>query len=366
MTLKRYYSLFFLSLLTPCAAVAADLSYPALTNAAHFVSIDNVCAWPMLTQLPDGSILAAAHNDPSHALHECDVDCWASDNGEFWHRLGTATAHEPNTARMNHAFGLARNGDVLMLVSGWSNEQQPGKPKAKPFRDAILRCQVARSRDGGKTWTTRREFPAPDPGLGEYVPFGNILAADDGSLRTSCYTTATVDDAGKKVPGHQSFMFRSDDDGNTWKKISVIGPRHDETALFRLDGKRWLAAARFKEVDIFRSDDDGTTWQGPFPATAPDELNGHLLKLRDGRLVLAFGDRVKGQCGVCAKISSDDGRTWGSPFRLADSLVADCGYPSSVQRADGKIVTVFYTRSSREHDRYHMGTIIWDAPASHD
>jgi len=49
--------------------------------------------------------------------------------------------------------------------------------------------------------------------------------------------------------------------------------------------------------------------------------------------------------------------------RLARSLEQDCGYPSSVQRADGKIVTVYYAKRVENHDRYHMGAAIWEAPA---
>ena len=37
--------------------------------------------------------------------------------------------------------------------------------------------------------------------------------------------------------------------------------------------------------------------------------------------------------------------------------------PSSVQRADGKIVTVYYAKRVENHDRYHMGAAIWEAPA---
>jgi hypothetical protein len=66
---------------------------------------------------------------------------------------------------------------------------------------------------------------------------------------------------------------------------------------------------------------------------------------------------------VLAKFSSDEGQTWGAPLRLAQTLESDCGYPSSVQRADGKIVTAWYSKASAEHDGYHMGVAIWEAPA---
>ncbi|MBC7816421.1 MAG: exo-alpha-sialidase, partial [Planctomycetaceae bacterium] len=76
--------------------------------------------------------------------------------------------------------------------------------------------------------------------------------------------------------------------------------------------------------------------------------------------------RVKGQFGVLTKLSGDEGRTWTAPLRLAESLDSDCGYPSSVQRADGKIVTAYYAKRVTNHERYHMGVAIWDAPVKAD
>jgi hypothetical protein len=66
---------------------------------------------------------------------------------------------------------------------------------------------------------------------------------------------------------------------------------------------------------------------------------------------------------VLAKLTSDEGKTWGEPIRIAHTLESDCGYPSTVQRADGKLVTAWYSKTSENHQRYHMGVAIWDAPA---
>jgi hypothetical protein len=65
------------------------------------------------------------------------------------------------------------------------------------------------------------------------------------------------------------------------------------------------------------------------------------------------------------RLSSDDGNTWTSPLTVvSDAMSADCGYPSSVQRPDGKIVTVYYARSVPDHQRYHMGVVLWSPPAT--
>jgi hypothetical protein len=116
-------------------------------------------------------------------------------------------------------------------------------------------------------------------------------------------------------------------------------------------------------MELFRSDDDGATWSAPLKVTARNEINGHLTRLADKRLLLSYGVRIAGQHGVCAKFSSDDGKTWSAPMRLARSEVGDCGYPSSVQLANGKIVTAYYSKAAPECDHYHMGVAVWEAPA---
>lgn len=343
-------------------AQTAMATGPAQTT--RFVAIDNVCAWPQLTVLRDGSIAAVIHNQPAHGQREGDVECWTSADGGFWRKAGTPTQHEPNTIRMNHAAGLAKNGDLLVLCSGWTNEKQPQRPKQAAFRDDILRSWVCRSGDGGRTWTQGKEFIAPENGWTEFIPFGPIFVGEDGALHASCYAGEWTDPAkSTKTKGYRSWHFRSDDDGKTWKPTSVIGVKHNETSILHLGGKRWLAAARIDAVELFRSDDDGATWQGPQRVTERNEINAHLLRLKDGRLLLSYGNRVKDQFGVLAKLSSDDGATWGEPSRLAHSLAGDCGYPSSVQRADGKIVTAYYAKAVTNHERYHMGVAIWEAPA---
>jgi len=343
---------------------AAEGSEPEPTTLQRVVAVENVCAWPNLTLMRDGTVIAVFHNQPSHGGQEGDVDCWASRDGLAWEKRSTVTKHEPNTIRMNHAAGLARNGDLIVLCSGWTDVKQPERPKQAAFRDAVLSAWVSRSADGGRTWEKRDAFPAAEPGWTEHIPFGDIWAGEDDALHTSCYQGELIDPTQSfKIKGWRSWHFRSDDDGWTWQPVSIIGPRHNETDIFPLGGKRWLAAARIDRMELIRSDDNGATWQEPQPVTERSEINGHLNRLKDGRLLLTYGVRVKERRGVCAKFSSDDGRTWGEPLRLAHTVGnADCGYPASVQLPNGKIVTAWYSRKTPDHDGYQMGVTVWEAP----
>jgi len=71
-------------------------------------------------------------------------------------------------------------------------------------------------------------------------------------------------------------------------------------------------------------------------------LPSHLLRLRDGRLVMTYGYRRK-PFGNQARLSTDGGRTWSAPITLSDDgMGGDLGYPSTVELADGTLLSVWY------------------------
>ncbi len=346
-----------------CLTTLASAAETEPAGLQRVVAVKEVCAWPNLTLLPDGTILAVIHNQPGHGTLEGDVDCYASRDGLNWEKRSTVTQHEPDTIRMNHAAGLAKNGDFLVLCSGWTDVKQPQRPKQAKFRDDILRTWVMRSADAGRTWMKSVAFPAPEPGWTEQIPFGDIWPGADGRLHTSFYQGLFTDPTlSSKTRQYRAWHFESADDGRTWTPVSVIGAKHNETDLLPMPDGSWLAAARIDSMELFKSTDAGKTWTSLGRPTAKNEINGHLCLLKDGRLLLTYGVRIKDQCGVCAKLSSDGGKTWSEPLRLAHSKVSDCGYPSSVQRADGKIVTAYYSKDAPEYSGYHMGVAVWGAP----
>lgn len=367
-SLRRLLKWFKALGLALCAMVTAPCLNAAASPAAtmeRFVAIDNVCAWPNLVMLRDGTIVAVIHNRPSHGGMEGDVECWASPDGARWEKRGHPAPNEPHTVRMNVGAGFAANGDLLVLCSGWTDEKQPERPKQAPFRDAVLSTWVCRSRDGGRTWAQDKRFAPAEKGFTEFIPFGPICVGEGGVLHTSCYAGELAEPTkSSRMKSFRAWHFRSEDDGRTWRPTSVIGAKHNETSLFHLGGRNWLAAARIEAMDIFRSSDDGETWEAPQRVTQRNEINGHLLRLNDRRILLSYGSRVAGAFGVLAKLSSDEGRTWSEPIRIAHALEQDCGYPSSVQRGDGRIVTAYYAKRAENHERYHMGVTIWDAAAA--
>ena len=314
------------------------------------VAIDNVCAWPNLTVLRDGAIIATIFNKPCHGTTAGDVECWAStDGGRTWQKRGTPAPHEPKTNRMNVAAGLAKNGDLIVLGSGWSNDYPPGK-SGHPFRERSLPPWVCRSKDGGRTWAIdKKSFPTKSPSGHTTCPFGDIVAGGDGTLRVGVYG------------GKGAYVYRSRDDGKTWGEPVPIDekPTRHEPAIFHLGDGKWLAAVRIDGLHLYASTDDARTWQYGKRLTGKAQHPGHLTRLRDGRLLVSHGNRTEGGKGVDVRFSDDEGKTWGEPIRVIGFL-GDGGYPSSVQLPDGRILTAYYASSIVGHKRYHMGVVIWD------
>ncbi|MDF9798936.1 hypothetical protein OKW21_004199 [Catalinimonas alkaloidigena] len=343
----------------------------------RFIAIDNVCAWPNLTTLKDGTIIASIFNQPSHARTIGEVECWASKDGVFWEKTGSPVSPDPMTNRMNLAAGLANNGDLIVIPSGWSLE--PATRTEEYDHDyklvSVLRPWVARSSDGGKSWKVDKDtFPASsgEQETSEFIPFGDILPAEDGSLRMLAYAGQTINEERINIV----VMFRSDDDGVSWEQMSVISDGqgdtafsggHNETALFHLGDGEWIAAARRwragAATDLFRSTDDGKTWTLEGPLTQEKQHPAHLMRLDDGKLLITYGNRIAGSYGVAIKISEDEGKSWSDEIQIVNDLDTwDLGYPASVQRPDGKIVTAYYAAEASSHQRYHMATAIWELP----
>ncbi len=130
----------------PLDQIKSD-KFDELEIPRRLMAIDNVCAWPNLSVLDDGTIIASIFNQPTHGWYEGDIDCWASkDGGLTWKYRGTPTQSEPYTVRMNHAAGVNGNGELIVLSSGWDN--------IRPRRNSNSKrpeATVSISKDGGKT-----------------------------------------------------------------------------------------------------------------------------------------------------------------------------------------------------------------------
>lgn len=335
----------------------------------RFVAIDNVCAWPNVQLLPDGSVGAFIFNRPSHGQVEGDIELWKSHEGRApWQFCSTVSAHEPGTVRMNMAAGVLRSGRVVVLVSGWNLESE-----AEIRTERILESiEVCVSDDAGATWQRNGRFEPPERS-GGIMPFGNIRDTAEGELLVAAYD-CRMSSASRESRTSSSMVFAGSPDGESFTYRGTIGAdRYTETDIVASAGG-WLAAARTLSdythpedphsapwVELFRSDDDGRSWSREVNLSLPNQHPGNLTRLSDGTLLFTCGSRIPGFYGVFARLSRDEGRTWSEPALLAhDGLSRDLGYPSTVQLPSGILLTAYYSKSSSAHTNYHAAVVLWE------
>ena len=338
--------------------VCAAAWLPVATSSAQslpadlprrLIAIDNVCAWPNLVPMADGSLVAVVFNQPNHGRTEGDVEAWGSADGSFWKKLSTITQHEPQTNRMNHAAGLNARGELVVLCNGWDKVAPQRNAESRPI--PTVACL---SRDGGKTWDQAGPVLPQGEGLSWQVPFGDILPAANGDLVASTYAFG-------KGAGN-IYAVRSKDGGRTWPVIvPITRDIHCEAAILHLGEGKWLAASRrfgHLDLDLFASEDDAFTWHHVVTLDIKPVSSAHLLKLSDGRVLLTYGNRGEAaRRGIEARTSADGGRTWGQPQKLIALEKTDIGYPDAVEFPGGRILVAYYSSRVDAHQRYHMGVI---------
>jgi sialidase-1 len=208
-------------------------------------------------------------------------------------------------------------------------------------RTAELGEWLLRSTDGGTTWSARLPTLVNSP-------HGPIQLADGRLLY-----------AGKELwtPEGRIGVCESNDDGLTWQWLAEIPARpgdtvkrgyHELHAVETADGRILVQIRNHNdqhkgETLQSESSDGGRTWSEPRSIRVWG-LPSHLLKLRDGRLLMTYGYR-RVPFGNQARVSHDHGRTWSEPLTVsADGASGDLGYPSTVERADGRLLTVWYEK----------------------
>lgn len=204
--------------------------------------------------------------------------------------------------------------------------------------ESLLGTWMLRSTDGGLSWSKPYRVPLNSPHGPSVVSNGRLL-----------YAGKQLWETGKKVG-----VCESTDDGQNWKWLSDIPTRSGDTAeqyhelhqVQAAEGKlvvhiRNHSAQNHRETLQCESSDGGRTWTVPSPIGVWG-LPSQLLRLRDGSVLMSYGYR-RPPFGNQARISRDQGRTWSEPLIISqDGAGGDLGYPSTVELADGRLVTVWY------------------------
>jgi len=292
-------------------------------------------------------------------------------------------------------------------------------------RDRPSRSVLARSTDGGETWT----MEDPDNFVGdgkETVPCpGNInFANPDFAMRVGGNRFFISYDRGHKWQGpymlpdfggkkltsrtdyivngprdclifvsakepkveaglrDRAFCIQTADGGKTFKFLSWmtynLKVRSVMPSTVRISKSHLVSAMRRRHdirreglpnirkdwIDVYESLDNGKSWKflSKVADTDRGEKNGNppsMVRLRNGRLCVTYGYRSK-PYGIRAKLSDDNGKTWGKEIHLRDDARTwDMGYTRTVQRLDGKLVTMYYF-TTRENPPQHIAATIWN------
>ena len=206
-------------------------------------------------------------------------------------------------------------------------------------RKAELGVWLLRSTDGGLSWSTRINTIVNSP-------HGPIQLKDGRLLYAGKRLWEKIKSIG---------VCESKDDGQTWQWLAEIPTRAGDLAqhgyheLHAVEAQDGTLIAQIRnhnktnEYETLQSEsrDGGKTWSEPH-SIGVWGMPSHLLRLRDGRLLMTYGHR-RAPFGNQARISTDNGKSWGEAMIISgDGTNRDLGYPSTVELADGKLLTVWY------------------------
>lgn len=321
----------------------------AFVGRRHSIERTLVCAmqgqFPVLAHGPSGELAVVFRTGAGHyGLTGTLATACSTDGGRSWSDP-IEVAPRGDDVR-NPALGIAADGRWILAYWKASVRCYPGTDERRwrvpaPGTTGDPDLFVIASSDRGRTWTA--PSPVRPARLTWCSPFGRILVAPDGVLMMAAYG-APVD---ARAAGHfDAILLRSHDGGVTWGDESLVATNASELSLCALSSTEIVGAVRRSESDtaIVRSTDGGRTWSAPISVTRPNEHPADLCVLRGGRLLLTFGRRRR-PLGCGALTSADGGVTWSTEHEVilaGDGIGNDVGYPSTVQLADGTIVTVCY------------------------
>ena len=299
------------------------------------------------------------------------------DGGETW-QVGETPCRTPGDRGLSADEHVRDN---LGIADALEAEASPFDcPKNVDFThpDFALMCARSGLRAGAKSWF----YTSADRCKTWQGPFDLPMFGQTGIAARTDYLVDSADACtpfltAAKPNGDEGRVFcaRTIDGGRNFEFVSWIGPEPAGFAIMpasvRLSDSRILVAVRCRGakreweaaqnwIDLYASDDNGATWNYMNRPVASTGVGGNpptLTQLHDGRLCLTYGYRDVPH-SIRAKLSADDGVTWDEEIILRDyGGNHDIGYPRTVQRPDGVMVTVYYFDDHPDGERYIAATL---------
>jgi hypothetical protein len=352
-------------LLRPRIVWGAQAQVQELRVISH--TPDLYCGWPTLIRRASGQLIVVySGGREDHVCPFGRVEMMRSDddgNTWTWPRVILDGEIDDRDA------GICETQQGTLLVTTFTSlayessrltkalQQKPGESGAWPQdrldrwlavhnrlnqsqREQELGQWMIRSTDGGITWSQRTPSIVNSP-------HGPIQLSDGRLL----YAGVRLWD-----PSRQVGVCQSSDDGQSWQWLSDIPVRagdaadeyHELHAVETTAGKIVVHIRNHNSADAGEtlqclSEDGGKSWSSPRSIEVWG-LPSHLLRLRSGRLLMSYGYRRK-PFGNQVRYSDDGGNSWSDALTISDDgSGGDLGYPSTVELADGSLLTVWYER----------------------
>jgi hypothetical protein len=225
-----------------------------------------------------------------------------------WQTLLEVKPAERGVSARDGEVAFGPNGEMVLAYRWWRHE-----PRAKQIR-------LARSTDGGKTWTqaatpvdTSGKTFDPRPGW-----------AKDGAL------VVVWADERRGEKHFDIYARRSPDGGTTWETEQLLSrfTRSGPTDLYARPtlvsdnaNRLWVVwvGVRSSKSYLFmnRSADGGRTWTEPVSLSGESRsVFGQQLLQAGNRMLLVWQDTIGGPDRIYAASSSDGGVTWSAPERV--------------------------------------------------
>ena len=219
---------------------------------------------------------------------------------------------------------------------------------------------LAKSKDGGKTWSDKEPLPFDSEGraflgpiknkpelIGNRLLCGSSTEGDGWRFHMEIYNLDTKQ--WKYVPVESTEAIKTDD--NERHPIDCIQP-----SILKLKDGRLQVLMRTHNARLATSfsSDNGDTWT---PVTLTEVVNNQsgtdAVTLRDGRHALIYNNfetlplTKKGVRTPCSIALSDDGLHWRHVLTLEDSPIDQYSYPAIIQGKDGTLHCVYTWRRQR-------------------
>ena len=319
----------------------------------------NYPAWPTIGRTAEGELLVVFSGDREE--HVCPYGktelIRSIDEGETWSspeiinstplddRDAGILVLESGTLVISWFTGPTwENLDHYRSMKRWADHQIDAwerycRKLSEETRQQWLGNWTRRSTDGGRSWE-----PATNS-IGS-APHGPIELQDGRLLFMG---------TGKYEGKPALVCAQSTDEARSWQPIGCIPIPDQQVENFAEPHVAEGAAGeiyciiRTLKMDGYnyasRSTDGGLTWSAPeaTPLYGFDQP-GHLLNLKDGRLLCTYGRRAE-PFGERACLSEDGGKTWRIDEEIIlrdDTPNTDMGYPATAEMDPEEFLTVYY------------------------